>query len=416
MNCNKIIDNCCNSVHKRGRGKRLLILGAGRGQVGLYKAAHEMGIHTIAGTPEGRTYPGMALADEICWMDIAKPDEALAAAEKLSLDGVATSCLETGIVSLGKICDALGLTGLTEAAAIKCHDKSLMKQSLVSHGVRTARYFRISSENDLMESLHELKLPVVVKATDLQGSNGVFVSRTPEEALTGFKEAMRLTKQPYCIVEEFIDGKKFCAEAFIHNGSILFIMPDGDITFTGHTVIPIGHYVPFEDEDYLDSQIKTTVTGAIEAIGLDNCAVNLDLIVSDGEVYVIELTGRAGANCLPELVGINYGINYYKMIVAMAVGDDPAFYFNKRRRERKAGLSKMIFVQDKSGTLESIEYDRPKDDSIFDVSFFKHPGDTVHKFVSTNDCIGQVIIQGNSLSECNEKLEKVISGITVNIR
>ena len=31
-------------------GKRLLVLGAGRGQIGLYKAAKEMGITTIAGT------------------------------------------------------------------------------------------------------------------------------------------------------------------------------------------------------------------------------------------------------------------------------------------------------------------------------------------------------------------------------
>ncbi|SQC98625.1 Uncharacterised protein [Fusobacterium necrophorum subsp. necrophorum] len=34
--------------------KRLLILGAGRGQIGLYKAAKELGIKTIAGTMPGR--------------------------------------------------------------------------------------------------------------------------------------------------------------------------------------------------------------------------------------------------------------------------------------------------------------------------------------------------------------------------
>lgn len=32
------------------KGKRLLILGAGRGQIGLYKAAREMGVVSIAGT------------------------------------------------------------------------------------------------------------------------------------------------------------------------------------------------------------------------------------------------------------------------------------------------------------------------------------------------------------------------------
>ena len=46
--------------------KRLLILGAGRGQIGLYKAAKEMGITTIAGTMTGDNLPCLALADEVC--------------------------------------------------------------------------------------------------------------------------------------------------------------------------------------------------------------------------------------------------------------------------------------------------------------------------------------------------------------
>ena len=56
-------------------GKRLLVLGAGRGQIGLYKAAKEMGITTIAGTMPDNNPPGIPLADEVCFMNIANPDE-----------------------------------------------------------------------------------------------------------------------------------------------------------------------------------------------------------------------------------------------------------------------------------------------------------------------------------------------------
>lgn len=411
----EVTDDYCN-LHINGGGKRLLILGAGRGQVGLYKAAHEMGIHTIAGTPKGRTYPGMALADEICWMDIAKPDEALATAAGLDLDGVATSCMDTGIESLGKICDALHLRGLTEQAAIFSNDKARMKQAFVKHSVRTPKYFEISTENDLTSAINMLTLPVVIKATDLQSGNGVFICSTYEEATVCFNKAMKLTKRPYCIVEEYVVGKIIGAEAFVCNGEIFFIMPDGDFTHMSNTAVPIGHYVPLDESQEMLEQIQNTVSAAIRATGLNNCAVNMDLIIRDGIVYVIELTGRAGANGLPELVEIHYGIDYWKMIVAMAVGDDPAIYFNKRSSERKAGLSKMLFETAKSGTVESIECDCPSDGSVFDITFFKNSGDEVHKFSSTNDCIGQVIIQGNSLSDCSAKLERVISGITVNVR
>ena len=64
--------------------------------------------------------PGIPLADEVCFMNIANPDEVAKKAANLKLDGVATCCLDTGISALGKTCDSLGLTGLPEKAAIMC--------------------------------------------------------------------------------------------------------------------------------------------------------------------------------------------------------------------------------------------------------------------------------------------------------
>ena len=132
-------------------GKRLLIVGAGRGQVGLYKAAKEMGIHTIAGTmPDGS--PGIKLADEVCYMNIAKPDEVLEKARTLNIDGLATSCLDTGVPAIGKVCDALGLTGLTENAAIMCGDKLKMKKAFMDHGVSTAQFVEIHTQEELEDT------------------------------------------------------------------------------------------------------------------------------------------------------------------------------------------------------------------------------------------------------------------------
>ena len=96
-------------------------------------------------------------------------------------------------------------------------------------------------------------------------------------------------------------------------------MPHGDETYMSHMAVPVGHYVPLDCDEDVHKQTEIAVKSAIEALGLNNCAVNVDLILRDNKVYVIELTGRVGANCLPELVEINFGIEYYKMIAAMAV-------------------------------------------------------------------------------------------------
>ena len=395
------------------KGKRLLIVGAGRGQVGLYKAAKELGVHTIAGTPTNRDYPGIKLADEVCEMDISKPDEVLEKAKTLSIDGLATSCLDTGVPAIGKVCDALGLTGLTENASVMCGDKLKMKKAFMKNGVSTAQFVEISSMDDLENALETLKLPVIIKATDLQGSNGIYIAKTHEAAIEGFQGAMEKTRRDYCIVEQYIEGYEFGAQAFVYHGEVLFVMPHGDETYMSHTAVPVGHYVPFEGDENIYKQAEVAVKGAIKALGLNNCAVNVDLILKDGTVYVIELTGRVGANCLPELTEINFGIEYYKMIIVMALGENPLELWELRREKTKAGLAKMIFETEKSGILKSIEYKGKIEGNVREVTLFKQPGDEINIFENSKDCIGQIIVEGDTMKECKELLQDVLDQIEI---
>lgn len=397
-------------------GKRLLIVGAGRGQVGLYKAAKEMGIHTIAGTMPDNNPPGIKLAEEVCYMNIAKPDEVLEKAKDLNLDGLATSCLDTGVPAIGKVCDALGLTGLAENAAIMCGDKLKMKKAFMEHGVSTAQFVEIHTEAELEAALDTLKLPVIIKATDLQGSNGIYIAKTHEAALEGFQGAMKNTRRDYCIVEQYIEGYEFGAQAFVYKGEVLFVMPHGDETYMTHTAVPVGHYVPFEGGENIRKQAEVAVKGAIKALGLNNCAVNVDLILKDNTVYVIELTGRVGANCLPELTQINFGIEYYKMIIAMALGENPLELWEQRKEKTKAGLAKMILETEKSGILDNIEYKGKVEGDVLEVAFFKHPGDEIRIFENSNDCVGQIIVQGDTIEDCQNSVRRVMEQIVLRFR
>lgn len=349
-------------------------------------------------------------------MNIAKPDEVLEKAKGLNLDGVATCCLDTGVPALGKVCDTLHLTGLTENAAIMCGDKLKMKRAFMEHDVSTAKFYEVENEEQLEDALKQLHLPVIVKATDLQGSNGIYISKTHDAAVEGFHEAMKKTKRTYCIVEEYIEGWEFGAQAFVYDGNVLFVMPHGDNTYMSHTAVPVGHYVPLDCDDDIHRQTEVAVTSAIEALGLNNCAVNVDLILKDNKVYVIELTGRVGANCLPELVQINFGIEYYKMIAAMALGENPLELWEKRRSHTKAGLAKMILETERTGILDNIEFSGKVEGDVIEVTFFKHSGDEIRKFENSNDCVGQIIVQGNTMADCQKTIDYVLEEISMKLK
>ncbi|WP_062514757.1 ATP-grasp domain-containing protein [Halobacillus sp. KGW1] len=396
--------------------KRLLILGAGRGQVELIRTAKDKGIETIVGTLPTKYKKGLEIADHICYMDISKPEEVLDKAKELNLDGIATSCLDTGVTSIGKVCDDLGLVGLTEHAAELCQDKFKMKDALMKHDVSTAKFFKVSTDNDVEAALVQLHFPVIIKATDLQGSKGIYIANNKKEAEDGFKKALADTMKEYVIIEEFIEGWEFGAQAFVYNGEVLFVMPHGDDTFMSHTAIPVGHHVPLKCSNNVLHKTEECVKKAIKALDLDNCAVNVDLIVRNDEVYIIELTGRVGANCLPELVSINYGINYYEMIIDLALGNDPRDLWGNKANEKNAGFAEMLFSKEESGVLESISYEGEAQDNLVDLTFFNSVGDAINRFESSGDCIGQVIVKGNDIEECKKTIREIKNNINIKIK
>lgn len=398
--------------------RRLLILGAGRGQVGLYKAAREMGISTIAGTMPDNNPPCIPLADEVCYMNILDPDEVEEKTKDLQFDGVATCCLDKGLKALGRLCDTRGVIGFSENSAELCNDKSLMKAAFVLNGVRTAPYRKIDSIETLISSIAEIGgYPVIVKATDLAGSKGIYKAENEEQAIRGFAEAMAMTRKGYVLVEKFLVGEELGAQAFVSAGKVLFVMPHGDILYKAATNVPVGHYVPYECSENLMKKIEVEAKKAIKAVGLDNCAVNLDFIIVDGVPYVLELSGRIGANCLPELVSIHYGINYYKMVIASALGMPIENIWNSRSETNLSGMSQMIISPSKSGILESLTYDdASRPEYIYDLTLFAQKGQEVRAFSNSADCLAQVVVKGDSMAACKEYMKAVENHLALVIR
>ena len=128
--------------------KKLMIMGAGIYQVPLIKKAKEMGIYTIAVSIPGK-YPGFAVADEVCHINTVDYDAVLKVAREKQVDGIVTAGTDVAVITIGKVCDELGLCGLSFEAAKIASDKMLMKECYEANGVRTARFRKVHFEDDL---------------------------------------------------------------------------------------------------------------------------------------------------------------------------------------------------------------------------------------------------------------------------
>lgn len=278
--------------------KKLMILGASYSQLPLYKMAKKLGIATVAVSTPGE-WPGFDIADECSYTDISDPEAVLKSAREHNIDGITTCCLDAGIRSIGYVCEHMGLKGLSAQAGFLCSDKYYMKESFVKGGVRCAKHICIHSREELEAAFDQLEFPVILKAVDQMGSRGLFRCETREEAYAHYPDTMAATRRDYCLVEEFIQGQMLGCEAMISNGKFLFCLPNNIENYQSYVPTPIGHSVPYEKMDTLGREVEHQLELAVQALGMDNCPVNCDMMEKDGKIYVIEITGRAGGNCLP---------------------------------------------------------------------------------------------------------------------
>lgn len=392
--------------------KRILILGAGRGQIGFYKACRRLGYESIAVSIDGE-YPGFKLADRVCITDIKDREGVAALAEQVGADGVVTACMDAGLPAQGYACEKLSLHGPDSRSAEVSSNKLLMKEAFIKSGVNTADYVKIQCSEELKDAAAKLGLPVIIKPVDLGGSRGINIVFSEDELAEKFDDTMSATKEDYCIVEEYIDGYEFSATSFIAEGEVLFVLPTGDLRYGENDEIPVGHYVPFSCDDEMNRQVEEQVTKAIKAIGLDDCAVNVDIMAKDGKPYILELTGRLGANAIPEITSEYYGIDIYELILRTAAGDSGGkdYFTGAVLPESDRVCYGKMLISERSGTVTWDEEAAAENH----VWMFPKNGSHVNKFASPHDCLGQIVVTGRSLEECEEKTEKIIKAIKLNV-
>lgn len=392
--------------------KKIMILGAGIYQVPLIKTAKRMGLYTIVVSIPGN-YPGFAMADKVYYENTVDDEKILEIAREEQIDGIVTTGTDVCVITIGKVCDALGLSGLSYEAAQIAVDKMLMKSRYEEYGVRTARFRKVFfSDTDILASIEGLNFPLIFKSVDSSGSRGIIRVDSYEEFDSAIAYVKENTRKDYFLIEEFIEGEEFGAQAFVYNGKVEFILPHGDYVFHGDTGVPIGHFAPYNLDEQIIEDAKKQLTGAVKAMGLDNCAINADFILKGNLTYVLELGGRCGATCLAELVAIYYGFDYYEKILKTALGEDPAFVF----RHTPMPNASHLLMSDKDGVIESqIDRNEPND-NIYEVQFDYNPGDPVHKFHVGPHRIGHIITKGATLEEAQNLLFAAMEKIDICVK
>ena len=390
--------------------KTIMILGAGIYQVPLIRRARARGLRTVVASIPG-DYPGFALADRVLPVNTTDRERILAAAERENICAIATTGTDVAMPALGRVCDALGLPGVSLTSALKATDKLRMKEAFRAGGVRTSDFRAVASPEEALEAAEEIGYPVMMKIPDKSGSRGITKAETPEALTEAWGFSRQATEAPALLVEGFVEGTEFGVDALIRHGRYRGIFPHEKLVYhSSRTGIPAGHLCP----DGFSADVREKITEQMEklriALELDDCAVNVDAMLTPaGEVSIIEAAARCGGTGIPEALGGALETDYYDRILDLALDEEiPGLEWIPGR-----AAASLLLWSGRSGTLSSVEY-RAEGRTVLngdyrgertEVSLDVRPGARVTAFANGTHRIGQAVFRGESREEVRRMME-----------
>jgi biotin carboxylase len=313
-------------------GKTLLIVSGGIEAADAAKRAKEMG-HMVVVSDIDPNAPGFAFADSCLIADVYGAEETAAAAERYNrkirkIDGVLCVAADAPITA-AKVAERLGLPGLPVHVAELACDKLAMKKCFRDAGVAVPWFQEVATPQELQRIAVERGRDLVIKPVDSRGSRGVQRVAQVQDLAKAFMLAQSYSPTQRVMVEQYLDGPQVSTESLVTGGQCF--TPG----FSDRNYEFLERYAPFFIENGGDlpshlpqetqEKVRDLVARAASAMGVREGTVKGDIVVHDGEPYVIELAARlsGGFFCTRE-IPLNTGVDFIGAAIRIALGEKVA--------------------------------------------------------------------------------------------
>lgn len=310
-------------------GKTLLIVSGGIEAADAAKRAKEMG-HMVVVSDIDANAPGFAFADSCLIADVYGPAETAAAAERYSrkirkIDGVLCVAADAPVTA-ATVAQRLRLPGLPVHVAELACDKLAMKKCFRSAGVAAPWFAEVATPQELQRVAVERGRDLVIKPVDSRGSRGVQRVAQVQDLAKAFMLARSYSPSERVMVEQYLPGPQVSTESLVTGGRCY------TVGFSDRNYEYLERYAPFfiENGGDLPSQlpketqdkVHALVARAASAMGVTDGTVKGDIVIHNGEPYVIELAARlsGGFFCTRE-IPLNTGVDFIGAAIKIALGE-----------------------------------------------------------------------------------------------
>jgi biotin carboxylase len=388
---------------------KLMILGAGTYQIPAIRTAQALG-HTVVALSIHADDPGGAVADVFHNVSTADREAVLAVARDERIDGVMTIASEIAAPTVAHVAEALGLPGIAPATAETVTNKFRLRSALAEHDLAGVRFREVKSGAEVAAFLADTGAPLMIKPMSLSGSRGVDRVSAPEEAERAYADCAEVAAgRSGVFVEEFVAGEDLGGECLVRDGEFLFFQVTQKIVNCHY--VPIAHLTPPDLAQNDLGRCEQLVRRVVAALGVRDGVLDFDLRLGPRGPVLIELGGRLGGNCVPQVLHAASGVDLIAEGVRCALGEPAAVLPRPAAGIFTARILGSLRPGRVSGAVDPADLVPPADivDAVLDVG----AGDRAEIFDNGANRLGHVIFRSDDPDAARERVALLEQVFTV---
>ena len=400
--------------------KKVMLLGAGSGQMPFLKICKEKGYYVIVVSIEG-DYPCFKEADKVYYIDTRNKEKILEAAMQENIDAIITDQTDVSVPTVAYVSEKMGLRGIGYETALKFTDKYEMRKAAKEAGVGCPQFTKVFSLEEVIDFAGKIGYPLMIKPTDSSGSRGVTKINNIEELAANFELSKKCSSTGAVIVEEFITGKEYLVDGFAMNNKYINL-DVGEKEYFDVPDIFVSKMCIFSSAAKEPNRIEKMVLEAnkkvVSSIGLEFGITHAEYLYceKDDKVYLVEVAARGGGVFLSSHITPSAtGFNTNKALIEYVVDGKNVDIEEIELDKKVSAWMCFSFPEGHITNIEGVE-ETKKIAGVYmvdmdDLFIGKH----VKKLCDDSGKYGPVLILSNDKTGCYEIMEKIRETLKIEV-
>jgi biotin carboxylase len=298
----------------------VLILGGSVSQLPAIRHARAAGLRVVVADGDDRAL-GFDEADVAELIDFSDVDALVAVARRHHVDGLAAICSDRAVAVAAAAAERLDLPGIGTEVAHRMTDKGAMREQLAKHDVPQPSFAVVRTLEEAATALVELGTPAVLKPVDSGGQRGVFRIERSGDLAELLPRTLAFSRSRSAMLERYIGGEELNGIAVARAGEVSMLTLSDRLRPPG-VGFGVGwiHRFPSSLAAAALSEASSVAVRAVQALGLRDGVAFPQLLVCDGDAFVVEVAARVPAGQMADLVYHAVGVDLIEITLRQALG------------------------------------------------------------------------------------------------